>query len=117
MMWWWGDGRLGAMGWIGMAFMVVVWVLVIAGIVFFVRSLLHGSDRHPAQWGPPYYGPGAAPRPGGEWQGGPSMRSANPEALRVLEERYAKGEIDREEFLQKRADLTGQAPGADDRTG
>jgi uncharacterized membrane protein len=27
-------------------------------------------------------------------------------APRVLEERYARGEIDREEFLQKKADLT-----------
>ena len=28
-----------------------------------------------------------------------------PDALAVLEERYARGEIDREEYLQKRDDL------------
>jgi putative membrane protein len=60
--------------------MVVFLVLVIALIVLAVRWLS---------------GPGAAPPP--------SRRRA----LDILEERYARGEIDREEFNAKRDDLTG----------
>lgn len=30
-------------------------------------------------------------------------------ALDILEERYARGEVDREEYLQKKQDLTGKA--------
>jgi uncharacterized membrane protein len=33
-------------------------------------------------------------------------------AVRVLEERYARGEITREDFLERRAVLTGSTPGA-----
>ena len=36
--------------------------------------------------------------------GGGAGRSAG-SALRILEERYARGEIDREEFLQRKRDL------------
>ena len=37
--------------------------------------------------------------------------SAGP-AVRLLEERYARGEIDREEFIERRAVLEGTAPAA-----
>jgi len=36
--------------------------------------------------------------------------SASTSALRLLEERYARGEITREEFLERRGVLTGTAP-------
>ena len=35
-----------------------------------------------------------------------------PPAVRLLEERYARGEITREEFLDRRAVLLGQHPGS-----
>lgn len=41
---------------------------------------------------------------------GPSMHTAPPRrspGLDVLEERYARGEVDREEFLQKKRDMGG----------
>ena len=114
MMWWWGDGHMGAAGWIGLILMVVIWVLIVAGVVFLIRALVRGP-RHPGYWGSSHYGPGgpgaAGPGPGGQWQAGPGMRTGNPDALRTLEERYARGEIDRDEFMQKKADLTGQWSG------
>lgn len=57
-------------------------IIVIAAAVAIVRAL---SGRG----GPP---------------AGPSRRSPG---LAVLEERYAKGEIDRDEYLQKKSDIAG----------
>jgi putative membrane protein len=63
-------------------FSLIFLVLVTVGIVVAIRSIL-GAGRYP--------------KPGHD-------RST---ALELLEERYAKGEIQREEYLQKRRDLTG----------
>jgi putative membrane protein len=41
--------------------------------------------------------------------GGPPQGSS---ALRVLEERYARGEIDRDEFFERRRVLRGEPPAA-----
>jgi putative membrane protein len=72
----------GAFGLAGFAFVVILLLLalaLIAGIVLLVRAAAGG-------------GSGAA--------------SAQ-HALRILEERYARGEIDRDEFTQRRDDLRG----------
>lgn len=73
MMWGWRDGS-----WIGLLFMVLFWVGVIALVVWGVRQ--GGST------------PGAA--------AGPNR------ALDILEERFARGEIDLEEFELRRSALT-----------
>jgi putative membrane protein len=79
-MWWYGPYQGQWMGW-WMPFHGVLSLLflalVIAGIVALVRSPRDG--RH-------------------------GRRSSG---LAVLEERYARGEIDREEYLQKKHDLGG----------
>ena len=73
----WGEGW----GWgFGMLWMVGFWVLVIAGVVLVAKWIAGASDR-------------SGPAPG--------------TALEVLKKRYAKGEIGREEFDQKKRDLEG----------
>jgi putative membrane protein len=57
--------------------MAAFWIAVIAGLVILLRAVARGS-------------------------GGPGGQSA----LKVLEERYARGEITRDEFLERRAVLT-----------
>jgi putative membrane protein len=78
-----GPGMMGywGIGWFGMIFMVAFWVLVIVGLVFLVRWLVHASkgDR------------GASP--------------ASSRPLEILKERYARGEITKEEFDRIKHDL------------
>jgi uncharacterized membrane protein len=70
----------GPVSFIEHSFALLLCLLVVAALAFLVYRLLS--------------------RPGGgAWTGNSSM------ALRELELRYARGEIDREEFLQRRADL------------
>jgi len=89
-MWNGGYGMGGAGGVIGLLVVVVVLALITVGVVFLIRGV---SGRHDdSQSGQP--------------QGPPSGGSAPKSALQVLEERYARGEIDREEFLQRKQDLT-----------
>ncbi|MDE1918218.1 MAG: SHOCT domain-containing protein [Sphingomonadales bacterium] len=42
-------------------------------------------------------------RPGAGWRG--AGNDARPSALEQLDERYARGEIDREEYLQRKKDI------------
>jgi putative membrane protein len=65
------------MSWAGPIAMIVFWALVVTAIVFFIRYLARQS-RSP---------------------GNDSL------ALAILKERYAKGEIDKAEFDQKRKDI------------
>ncbi len=80
MMWWGG-------GWYGMIFgpliMILVLAVVIAAVILVVR------------WA------------GGPWPGATPPHHAPPNRtpLDILKERYARGEIDREEYMRRRADL------------
>lgn len=73
---------MGNVGWglgFGWVFMILFWALVIVGIVAIVKWLIGSSSA----------------------TGTPPSKTAR----QILEERYAKGEIDREEFEQKKRDL------------
>lgn len=66
-------------GWLGS---ILFWLVLILVIVAAAKYLSSGLVRS---------------------KGGESASSAS--ALSLLEERYARGEIDRDEFLQKRGDI------------
>ena len=82
----WGYGHDWGMmdGWGGGAFGMIIWPLVlialVVGVIWYVRS-------------PSYAGTGRMPR-----------RSSG---LDILEERYARGEIERDEYLQKKQEISG----------
>ena len=89
-----GNGGLGMDGgWIfGWIMMIVLVALVVVGVILLVRGLSGRNDH--SQAGLP--------------QGPPSSGGPGPKSARhVLEERFARGEIDREEFVQRKQDLLG----------
>lgn len=80
--WGWGWDMPGWGGhWMGGVFMLVFWVLVILGVAFLVRSL---SSR-----------------------GGAGGTAQEESPLEILKRRYARGEIDKVEFEEKKKALTG----------
>ena len=82
--WGHGPGMMGwgyGMGWIGMIIMAVFWIAVIVGIVFLIRWLILSTRAE-----------------------GHKAHSEN-SALEILRKRYARGEINKEEFEEKKKDL------------
>ena len=77
----WGWDHMGnTMGWgYGGPFMILVWIAIIVAIVLAAKSIFGDSSRS-----------------------GPSAKKS---ALDMLKERYARGEIDKEEFERKKRDL------------
>lgn len=76
----WGYGG----SWLGHIMGIVLWIAVIVGIIFLVRWLVSSAR--------------GASREGG---------AEKDTALEILRKRYARGEIDKAEFAEKKKDLTG----------
>jgi putative membrane protein len=73
----WGYGT----GWVGMILMAAFWIAVIVGIIFLIRWVVISTVT-----------------------GGRGARSEE-SALEILKRRYARGEINKEEFEEKKKDL------------
>ena len=69
--------------------------LITLFVVILVVSLIF-HRRHYYYYGHPY-----------GWSGGSTAPGSRKEALDILEARYARGEIQRDEYLQKKQDLGG----------
>lgn len=76
MMGWYGPGY--GMGGEGFIFMMFFWVLIIIGIVYLFRWGNRGGEGYPREKTP----------------------------LQILQERYAKGEIDKKEYEEKKKELS-----------
>ena len=76
-----GWGMMGGYGggWLGSLIMVAFWIAVVVGIVFLIRWLVVST------------------------KGGGS--GSEESAIEILKKRYARGEIDKKEFDQKKKDL------------
>jgi putative membrane protein len=75
----WGGGTMFPFSGI---FGLLILALIILAVVWFVRAILHPREQEPRT----------------------ERRTAR---IDVLDARYARGEINREEYLQKRADILG----------
>jgi putative membrane protein len=83
--WGMGPGMMGwgyyGMGWLGMILMMAFWIAVIVGIFFLIKWFARST--------------GSSPRKGNQ----------EDSALEILNKRYARGEIKKEEFEEKKKDL------------
>ena len=87
-----GAYHLGGLAWLIAA--IVIFIIAIIALIMAGRALARaGAIRRVGS----AYSPGA---PGA----GPEAAKP-PESFRMLDERYAKGEISREEYMQRQADL------------
>jgi putative membrane protein len=68
--------------WLGPLFMIIPLALLIVAIVALVRRMVGGTGN-----------------------GGARVRTGR----EILDERYARGEIDREEYLRRRDDMAGRS--------
>jgi putative membrane protein len=79
----------GSFWWVGGLFGLLVVIAIVVGVFLVIRELQHRPAHLPPPMPPP-----------------PVSR-----AVEELDLRYARGEIDRAEYLQRRADLGGPGSG------
>ena len=81
--WHLGPAMMGTwgMGWFGGIFMVFFWILIIVGLILFVRWLIQATGRNDV------------------------AGNTGSSALEILKERYARGDIDKAQFESMKRDL------------
>ena len=77
----WMMGEWG-MGWFGMIFMIIFWGLITVGLVLLIRWLIQNTSSRAS-----------------------SDVSIGSKAMNILKERYARGEINHDEFESMKKDL------------
>ena len=79
-----GPGMMGpwGMGWFGFIFVILIVILVIVGLIFLIPRLKQNYKSD-----------------------GVETSNGKSNALEILKARYARGEIDRSEFEEKKKDL------------
>ena len=82
--WHMGPGMMGGwgMGWFGGIFMMIFWVLILVGLIFLIKWLIQSTNRVKSDAG-----------------------NGN-RAMEILNERYARGELDKVEFETMKLDLS-----------
>lgn len=79
----WGIGsNMMGWGWAGGLFMLILWILIIVLIILLIRRLVSSGNSQS------------------------SSSQQGDSALEILKNRYARGEIDKEEFEAKKKDLS-----------
>ncbi len=87
--WGWNGGWDGSIGWLGMILMMVFWIAIVVGVVMLIVWLVRQSQ-----------GAHTAPGAGGQ------APAAGETPLDILNKRYARGEIDKAEYEEKKRDLS-----------
>ena len=83
---WGAFGNFGVWGWVGMIIQLVIWIALIAGAALLIVRLIRRSSQTPAT------------------VSGYTI-SASTTAKDILQARYARGEISREQYQQMLDDL------------
>ncbi len=73
---------MNGMGWGGMWFGWIIWLVIIGGIVWAVVTIVNNNNRKQQNYFP-----------------------REEDSLEILKKRYARGEINREQFEQMKQDL------------